>query len=129
MFFSGTYCRKWKVSAIAPFSQSYIHDYTWLITPVTVNTSTFGFLLINSAILGGRTEITMGDVLSFFTGADNIPPLGLGDATLTFNDTNPYPTASTCGLCFTLPTMYRNYSSFKEQFIFAILNHGGFGLY
>lgn len=68
--------------------------------------------------------------MSFFTGADSIPPLGFGDATLTFNDTNPYPTASTCGLCLTLPTKYYDdYSSFKKEFVFAISNHGGFGLY
>ena len=48
------------------------------------------------------------NVLSFFTGADSIPPLGLGDATLTFNDTNPYPTASTCQQCTIITTCSRN---------------------
>ena len=81
-------------------------------------------------ILGGSTDVTMGDVLSYFTGADSIPPLGLGDATLSFNHTNPYPTASTCGLCLTLPTMYsKDYMNFKKHFTFVLLNHGGFGLY
>ena len=81
-------------------------------------------------LTGGCTDVTMGDILSFFTGADTIPPLGLGDATLSFNHTNPYPTASTCGLCLTLPTMYsKDYMSFKKYFTFALLNHGGFGLY
>ena len=79
--------------------------------------------------LGGQTAATTGDILSFFTGADNIPPQGLGSATLTFNDSNVYPTASTCGLCLTLPTMYNDYASFRDKFIFAMLNHGGFGLY
>lgn len=50
-----------------------------------------------------------------FTGADTIPPLGLGDATLSFNHTYPYPTASTCALCLTLPTMYsKDYMNFKK---------------
>ena len=65
-------------------------------------------------------------VLSFFTGADTVPPLGFSDATLNFNDDNPYPTASTCSLSLTLPTKY--YLSYEANFIFSMLNHGGFGL-
>ena len=89
----------------------------------------FKYFYTGFLCLDGQTEITIGDVLSFFTGADHIPPLGFGDATLTFNESNLYPTASTCALCLTLPTMYNDYSSFKEKFVFAMLNHGGFGLY
>ena len=74
-------------------------------------------------------EVNLAQVLAFFTGADSIPPLGFSDASLTFNDANPYPTASTCGLCLTLPTKYENYSHFKKEFIYALHNHGGFGLY
>jgi len=71
----------------------------------------------------------MGSILSFFTGADHIPPLGFDEATLNFSDNNPYPTASTCALCLTLPTKYHgSYSDFKENFTFAMHNHGGFGL-
>ena len=78
----------------------------------------YHFLLLG----GGDMGVTMGDVLSFFTGAESIPPLGFGDATLSFNDVNPYPTASTCALCLTLPTMYHNdYPKFKEKFLFGIV--------
>ena len=64
--------------------------------------------------IGRSLEINLGDVLSFFTGANRIPPLGFADATLNFNAVNPYPTASTCGLCLTLPTKYDSYHAFKE---------------
>ena len=79
---------------------------------------------------GGDLEIiSMGSILSFFTGADHIPPLGFDEATLNFSDNNPYPTASTCALCLTLPTKYHgSYADFKENFTFAMHNHGGFGL-
>ena len=50
-------------------------------------------------------------------------------ASLNFNDQNPYPTASTCSLSLTLPTKYSTYPEFKEKFIFAVKNHGGFGLF
>ena len=74
-------------------------------------------------------DILLKDVLSFFTGAEMIPPLGFEEATLSFNEENPYPTASTCGLALTLPSKYQKYGEFKEHFIFAMCNHGGFGLY
>ena len=87
-----------------------------------------GFTLLSK--LGGDLEISMGDVLTFFTGAEHIPPLGFDDATLNFNDENPFPTASTCGICLTLPTKYYDsYPDFKEKFVSAMRNHGGFGLY
>ena len=81
------------------------------------------------SIIGGELEIGLGDILSFFTGAENIPPLGFEAVTLNFSPDNPYPTSSTCGLCLTLPTKYYNYNTFKENFVFAMQNHGGFGLY
>lgn len=79
---------------------------------------------------GGQVEVKMFDVLSFFTGADSVPPLGFCGATLNFNDENPYPTASTCTFSLTLTARHHsNYDMFKENFIFSIQNHGGFGLY
>lgn len=78
---------------------------------------------------GGEVDITLKDVLSSFTGAESISPLGFNDATLSFNDENPYPTSSTCSQCLTLPSKYEKYADFKEHFIFALCNHGGFGLY
>ena len=68
--------------------------------------------------IDGLLEVNLGDILSFFTGANRIPPLGFADATLNFNPFNPYPTASTCGLCLTLPTKYDKYDAFKLYFLF-----------
>ncbi|CAI8034740.1 G2/M phase-specific E3 ubiquitin-protein ligase [Geodia barretti] len=78
----------------------------------------------------GERIVTLGDCLSFFTGAQRIPPTGFIQAcTLNFSDSNVYPTASTCALILTLPTLYHNsYSCFKEKMLFAFCNHGGFGL-
>ena len=75
--------------------------------------------------------LTLGDCLSFFTGSTSIPLTGFEDvATLNFNPTNVFPTASTCSLTLTLPTMYYEcYSTFKEKMEYAFFNHGGFGLY
>lgn len=66
----------------------------------------------------------------FFTGSGAIPPLGFPEAaSLHFNDQNPYPTASTCSLSLTLPTKYSAYHDFRNNFLFVMKNHGGFGLY
>ena len=74
---------------------------------------------------GAHTDITIGDMLSLFTGAEIITTLGFGDAILTFSDINPYPTASTCALCLTLSTMYnKECARFKEKFVYALCNHG-----
>ena len=80
--------------------------------------------------VGGASDISLGIVLSFFTGSSHPPPMGFtSEATLTFNAINPYPTASTCGLSLTLPSKYTEYVDFKDHFIYGMLNHGGFGLY
>ena len=79
---------------------------------------------------GGECDVTLQDILVFFTGSDTIPPLGFPvTASLNFNDQNPYPTASTCSISITLPTKYSAYPEFKEKFLFAMTCHGGFGLY
>ena len=72
----------------------------------------------------------LGDCLAFFTGASHIPATGFFvPCTLNFSCTNPYPTASTCALTLTLPTMYHDDSvAFLEKMLFAIFNNGGFGL-
>ena len=72
----------------------------------------------------------LGDCLAFFTGAEQVPPAGFDrECTLNFNSTNIYPTASTCALVLTLPTLYYDrYNTFRNKMLFAFLNHGGFGL-
>ena len=80
------------------------------------------------------TEISVGVVtlpiiLSFFTGAEEVPPLGFPhDPVLNFSADGMYPTASTCAIEFTLPTKYSTYPEFKSVMDFAMFNHGGFGL-
>ena len=75
------------------------------------------------------TTVKLSTVLSFVTGAEEIPPLGFPhDATLGFSETNPYPTASTCAIQFTLPSKYSVYEYFRQYILYAMVNHGGFGL-
>ena len=78
-------------------------------------------------------HITLETVLSFFTGAEEIPPGGYGALVqphLNFNDIQPYPTASTCAIALTLPTKYYDqpYDAFKRAMDIAMTCHGGFGL-
>ena len=68
-------------------------------------------------------------ILAFFTGSDSIPPGGFNGVFINFNNENPYPTASTCGLELTLPTKYDKYDYFKKSLDVAFSMHGGFGLY
>ena len=68
-------------------------------------------------------------LLVFFTGAERIPPIGFdADGSLNFNGGNIFPTASTCALTLTLPSRYKEYTSFKDKMLYALANHGGFGL-
>ena len=70
-----------------------------------------------------------GMVMSFFSGADDIPPMGYPrDPELNFNPSSRYPTASTCALQLTLPTCYDQYDQFKGALDVAFKMHGGFGL-
>ena len=50
-------------------------------------------------------------------------------AALYFSPVAEFPCASTCALELTLPTKFHNSPDmFKEKMIYALLNHGGFGL-
>ena len=77
-----------------------------------------------------ESTLQLGDVLSFFTGADKLPPLGLPhNASIYFNSENEYPTASTCALHIVLPTKHWNdYNTFKDKMVYGLKYHGGFGL-
>lgn len=81
-------------------------------------------------VIGEDGTVGLSDCLSFFTGASRVPPVGFDTVcTLNFSPHNMYPTASTCALILTLPTMYHDqYSTFKDNMVFAFRNHGGFGL-
>lgn len=83
-------------------------------------------MIVGSILLVGI--VTLSTVMSFFTGSDSIPPLGLPDAVLSFNKDNMFPTASTCALELTLPTKLLSYDEFKHKCDIAFTMHGGFGL-
>ncbi len=55
-------------------------------------------------------------------------PSGYESAILTFNPTDPYPTASTRAIQLTLPTKYEDCYEFKKSMDVALTMHGGFGL-
>ena len=80
-------------------------------------------------LIGTYVEnVHLSTVLSVFTGAESLPPMGVGMApVLRFDPSNMFPTASTCALEFTL---YHNQPHlFKEKMVYAFKNHGGFGMY
>jgi len=67
--------------------------------------------------------------MSFFSGADDIPPMGYPhEPLINFNPDSAYPTASTCALQLTLPTCYPEYVAFKRALDTAFTMHGGFGM-
>ena len=71
-------------------------------------------------------NVTLQMVLAFFTGSDSLPPLGLLDATLSFNSRNAYPCASACMIELKLPTKFREYSMFKMNMDIAFTKLCGF---
>jgi len=75
-------------------------------------------------------EITLEEILSFFTGSEYPPPLGFETVpSVQFSSYIEYPTASTCVLEITLPTKYHDSpKDFNAKMIYALKNHGGFGL-
>ena len=79
---------------------------------------------------GDDVPMDPSDCLIFFSGASRIPPIGFDrECTLSFNPSSVYPTASTCALELTLPTMYHDdYIHFKDKMLYAFANNGGFGL-
>ena len=76
-----------------------------------------------------ETSVSLEMILHFFCGTTSVPPCGFppGKPTLHFNNTDVYPTASTCALELTLPTKYCDYETFKFRLNQAFTLHGGFG--
>ena len=85
-------------------------------------------LVLNIISLHAGPSVSLKTVLIIFTGANSIHPSGYASATLTFNPTDPYPTAYTCAIQLTLPTKYDTFEEFKEYMNTALRMHGGFGL-
>ena len=79
----------------------------------------------------GANGCCLEDVLVFFTGADQVPPLGFDkDCSVTFlhNPTSKLATSSTCDLELCLPTCHgEDYTSFKEAFTMSLKDNDGFG--
>ena len=87
-----------------------------------------------SQITGGSDkacgDATLAKVLSFCTGSEYPPPLSFDNPiTVRFDSSTNWPLASTCALQLTLPTkFYDNFEKFRDNVVFGLLNHGGFGL-
>lgn len=74
-------------------------------------------------------DLSLGDVLVFFSGSDKIPPLGFDlPPSLSFDEDAMFPTSSTCALSLVLPSRYREYEIFKEKVDYGFKNNGGFGM-
>ena len=107
--------------------------FQWLMSPSHLQSSFTTSLwegltcLINTLGIIAFYEVTLGNLLSFFTGAEYPPSLGFGiPASVRFNSDSQFPLASTCALELTLPTMYYNNPVlFREKFIYGVKNHGG----
>ena len=58
-------------------------------------------------------SVTLFTVLSFVTGAEEIPPLGFPhNVTLDFSESSPYSTASTCAIQLMLPSKNATYECY-----------------
>ena len=78
--------------------------------------------------LDGLLPVTLGEILSFATGAYAIPPAGfVDDLSVCFNDDSMFPLASPSSLTLTLPSNYEDYTDFKEAMNTALLGAHGFG--
>ena len=74
-----------------------------------------------------ESTLQLGDVLSFFTGADRLPPMGLPHtASIYFSSVTEYPTASTCAFHLVLPT--KHWNNYEAKLVYGFKYHGGFGL-
>ena len=70
---------------------------------------------------------TLSDLLLFFLGTDQIPPLGFDiKPTLTFIKHGKFPTASTCDIQLRLPTTQRPIKS-SDIMILALKCNDSFG--
>ena len=73
-------------------------------------------------------DLTLEELLIFFSGAKRIPPLGFDPMpTLAFNE-GVFPTASTCSLTLSLPLSHDDYASFKDKITYGVHNSNFFGL-
>ena len=77
----------------------------------------------------GDVDCSLEDILIFFSGASQVPPLGFEKhPTLTFNHYGRLATAFTCDVQLRIPTIHgRSYANFREALILSVKGHDGFG--
>lgn len=72
--------------------------------------------------------VSLGDILSFFTGSATPPPCGFPYPAAIYFSNGVLPTSSTCAITLTLPTKHHdNPVIFRDKMILAF-THGHFGL-
>ena len=88
------------------------------------------FSQLNIVLFLVDADLTLEEILIFFSGCDKVPPLGFNPCPrIMFDQDSIYPKSSTCALSLILPTRYhRDYATFKDKVTFGVKNHGGFGL-
>ena len=88
----------------------------------------YGLKLIPNMVVVDGAEVSLADILVFFCGASNIPPLGFDtDPCLAFDHDSCYPFASTCAMHLTLPAQCSEFEKFRFNMNKALTWHGGFG--
>lgn len=78
-------------------------------------------------ISDGNAQATLGDVLSFATGASVPPYLGFESFPVISFIEQRFPSANTCALVLKLPTIFESYDEFKMSMDYGILNSRCFG--
>lgn len=74
-----------------------------------------------------ENDVSLEDILVFFTGCDSIPALGFSPKpSLEFITHSRFPVANTCENILRIP-VYAVYTDFKSNMDFAIRNSPGFG--
>ena len=90
-------------------------------------TSYFGNLDGTAQTEDGQ-QVTMEDILIFFTGACKEPPLGFGKQPMLLFEDGELATASTCDLKIRLPLKHETYERFKDFFLLSLKGHDGLGV-
>ena len=73
-------------------------------------------------------QVTLKDILVFFTGAAREPPTGFTVQPKLLFVGEHLATASTCDLRLRLPVNHQTYEQFKSYFILSLKGHDGLGL-
>uniref|UniRef100_A0A9J7YVV2 HECT domain-containing protein n=1 Tax=Cyprinus carpio carpio TaxID=630221 RepID=A0A9J7YVV2_CYPCA len=84
-------------------------------------------VVLSFYVLQLKNNVSLEDVLVFFTGCDSIPALGFSPKpSLEFITCSRFPVANTCENILRIP-VHAVYTSFRSDMDFAIRNSPGFG--